>query len=245
MTIELEPSGDAARYLTMDRVDLRRYAEALKRCLLLLRVEPGDILAYFEFGTSPVVYLSSSCYVPYLRRGAAEALGCITICNDGVATMSDRAVEILRYVRPRFFFVRVDCLFPFVSACERTGIQASRYVEALVVTQNDGGVPRGLLERSSDSLGVPIYRLPRCDEALFFAPECPECRCLHTWPEMYRVELAAPGTLDAVPSGQRGLLRVSNRFVRSRPRSQVLTALEGQLAEGSCPRGPEDLRLYP
>ncbi|MDE3077282.1 MAG: hypothetical protein KGJ86_17845, partial [Chloroflexota bacterium] len=82
-------------YQAFDETDLNQYAEALRRCFLQLGLRAGDTIALVDFGTSPVVYLASVCYTPYLSQGAADALGCQVVCNDGVANVSQRGVEIL------------------------------------------------------------------------------------------------------------------------------------------------------
>lgn len=243
VTFQLDYAEETPLYLGLDRGDLRRYAEALRRCLGLLDPRPGDVLAIFDYGTSPVAYLASATYTAYLGQGAADAFGCTTICNDGVTQMSHRAVEILKYARPRFFFLRPECLQPFLAACEAAGVQASRYTEALVATHNEGTIDAGLLARCQERLGLPLYQLARSDAALFMAMECPECRLLHTWPDLYRVEVVSPDTLRPVAGGQPGLLVITSRFARVCPARRLLTRLEGRLVAPGCPSRPGDVRL--
>ena len=241
VTYQLDYAEETALYLGLDRRDLQRYAEALRRCLVLLDPRPGDTLAIFDYGTSPVAYLASAEYTPYLRRGAADALGCTTICNDGVTHMSARAAEILRYVRPRIFFLRLECLAPFVTACEAAGLQASRYLESIVATHNEGSLDASVRRRCQERLGVPIYELARSDAALFMAMECPECRLMHTWGDLYRVETVDGDSLEVV-QGRPGSLVVTSRFARVCPAVRLLTRLEGRVAGPGCARGPGDLR---
>lgn len=245
VTLQLDYAEATPLYLGLDRADLQAYARALQRCLALLGVRAGDTLAVYDFGTSPVAYLASACSLPYLRQGAADALGCAVVCNDGVPSMAQRAVDLLRYVRPRFLLARVDCLQPLLAACEADGLVVPRHLEALVATRNEGRLDPRLREQLQQRLGVPVYLLPRSDLALFLAMECPECRCLHTWGDLYRVEVLSPEALGPAPPGQAGRLAVTARFARVCPTPRVLTSLEARLVEPGCPRGPRDLRLAP
>jgi len=241
LTVQLDYPEETALYIGLSKADLQRYAEALKRCLVLLGVRPGDTIALFEFGTSPVVYLASACYAPHLKQGAADALQCTVVCNDGIPSMSRRALDILRLVRPRYVFVRTDCLEPLLAACAAERVQLASYTHGLVVTHNDGApawkVPAP--ERAT----VPIYHLPRCDLALFMAVQCPACRCLHFSPDLYTVEVVSPGSLRPAAGGRSGRLVITNRFVRASRAVRVLSQLEGRLIPGTCASAPADLRL--
>jgi len=243
VTFQLDYPDDTALYAGLGKRDLRHYGEALRRCLVLLGVRPGDTLALLDYGTSPVVYLMSVAYTPHLKRGAADALECTVVCNDGVPSMSSRAVEILRYVQPRYVFVRSDCLQPFLSTCEAEHLKPGRYTEALVVTHNDGATNPMLLGRPRTRLDVPIYHLPRCDLAFFMAMECPHCRLLHSWRDLYLLEVVGPDGPRPAGEGSSGRLVITSRFARTCRAVRVLSQLEGQVVAGGCPRGPDDLRL--
>ena len=82
--------GSSMTYAELDRSS-RDFAAYLQRTLGLRK---GDRVAIFDYGTSPLSYLAASSFTPYLDRGAADLLGCLPVCNDGVANMSPRAVEI-------------------------------------------------------------------------------------------------------------------------------------------------------
>lgn len=243
VTLQLDYAEETPLYLGLDRADLHAYALALRRCFALLDLRPGDTVALYDFGTSPVVYLASACYTPYLAEGAADALGCTVICNDGVPNMNYRAVEIVKYVRPRYLVLRLECLQPFLAACEAEWLRLARYTEALVATANEATLDARLRDQVQERLGVPVYQLPRADLGLFLAQECPSCRLVHTWSDLYLVEALDPDSLQPVADGQPGLLAMTSRFARVCPAIRVLTQLEGRLESGGCPRGPEDVRL--
>jgi phenylacetate-coenzyme A ligase PaaK-like adenylate-forming protein len=243
VTLQLDYPEESPLYLGLDRADLRRYADVLRRCLALLGAQPGDTVAVYDYGTSPTAYLASGAYVPYLRLGAADALGCTVVCNDGVSNMAQRAVDLLKYVRPRLLVARVDCLQPLLAACEADGVVVASHLEALVVTHNEGRLDVRLRAQCQQRLGVPVYELPRSDLALFMAVECPECRLLHTWPDRFDVELLSPDGTAPADTDQPSRLVITPRFARLWRIPRVLTGLEALPAQPGCPRAPGDLRL--
>jgi len=235
---QLEYDTQPALYLALDRADLRRYVEVLKFCWSLVGLRKGDRVAIFDYGTSPLSYLAASSFTPYLERGAADLLGCLPVCNDGVSNMSPRAVEILRYVRPRVLFIRHDCLHALATEIERQALRPADYTQALVVTENESLLSDA--ERSSfeKRLGVPIYRLLRIDAAMFLAMECPRCRLLHCRQDAYFVE-----TLAERDDAAENPLVVTNWFAGTSPTVRYLSQVRGSLETSGCPGGPKDLRI--
>ncbi|MBI4487751.1 MAG: hypothetical protein HY694_01580, partial [Deltaproteobacteria bacterium] len=228
VVFQLEYDTEAALYLAFDRPDLEHYAEALRRCWSLLGLGHGDKVAIFDYGTSPVSYLASSFFAPYLRRGAADLVGCLPVCNDGISNMSQRAVEILRFVRPRVFFLRNDCLRPFVAELEREAIRLSDYTQALVAAENEGVLSKADQDTYERMLGVPIYRLLRIDAAMFLAMDCPECRLLHSWQDLYFVETVTEAVEEAAGQGQNSLV-ITNWFAKACPTVRYLSQVKGSL----------------
>lgn len=243
VTVQLDYAEETHLYVGLDRGDLKRYAAVLRRCLALLGLGPGDVVAFYDYGTSPTVYLASACYTPYLTQGAADALGCTVICNDGVPNMGHRAVDLVKYVRPRYLFVRPECVQPFVAAAEADGDRIERYLQGLVATCNEGPFDPRLPEMVQQRLGLPLYWMPRSDLALFMAQECPECRLVHTWRDVYTIEVLTSDSLEPVPEGQMGVLAITSLFARVCPAIRVLTQIQARVVPGGCPRGPEDIRL--
>jgi phenylacetate-coenzyme A ligase PaaK-like adenylate-forming protein len=242
LAFQLEYDLEAPLYIGLDRTALRGYVDALRRCWSLLGLGKGDTVAIFDYGTSPVSYLTSSTFTPYLNKGVADVLGCLPICNDGAANMCQRAVEILKFVRPSIFFVRADCLPPLILEIERQLSRLADFTNALVVVENEG-----LLSKSDQSLyesrtGVPIYRLLRMDAAMFVAVECPQCRLLHCWQDLYLVESAADGFGDTDdPLGSS--LVVTNWFAKTCPTIRYVSQVQGALESTGCSRGPQDNRI--
>jgi phenylacetate-coenzyme A ligase PaaK-like adenylate-forming protein len=239
VALQLEYDTEAPLYVGFGAGELRGYAEALRRCWSLLGLGQGDSVGIFDYGTSPVSYLASSAFTPYLRRGAADALRCLPVCNDGGANMSERAVEIVKFVRPRVLFVRADCLHPFALEIEKQSLDLSAHIAALVAAENEALLPQAEREMYERRLGVPIYRMLRIDAAMFLAVECPQCRLLHSWHDLYLVEsLAGPaGDEDSVS------LVITNRFARSCPTIRYVAEVKGSLRAPGCPAGPKDIRI--
>ncbi len=243
VVFQLEYETESALYLGLDRVALRGYAEALRRCWSLLGLAKGDTVAIFDYGTSPISYLASSTFTPYLGQGAADVLGCLPICNDGVANMSQRAVEILRFIRPRILFVRTDCLQPLAMEIERQLPRLADYTSALVVAENEGLLSKGDQDAFERRLGVPVYRLLRIDMAMFLAVECPECRLLHSWQDLYFVESVTEGLEETSGDRRENSLVVTNWFAKACPTIRYQSQVKGSLEPAGCPRGPQDYRI--
>lgn len=240
VTVQLE--AEPSLYLRLTSRELGKYAGALARCWSLLGLGRGDIVAIFDYGTSPVTYLASSAFFPHLRRGASDLLGCLPICSDGLPQMAPRVVSIIRYVRPRALFMRPDGLLPLADHAEREGLVLSKYVRSIVVSQDEGLLGAKAKAEWQARLGVPVYSLLRIDRSLFLAVECARCRAFHTWPDLYRVLSLEPGSLRALPAGEEGLLRVAPTFARSLI-GEYVSSLTGALLEGGCDHGPEDQRI--
>jgi hypothetical protein len=241
LIFQLEYDTETPLYLGFDGAMLRGYAEALRRCWSVLGLGKGDSVAIFDFGTSPISYLASSGFTPYLGNGAADALGCLPICNDGVANMSPRAVEILKFVRPRAMFIRRDCLYPFTVEVERQLGVLSDYVETVVVAENEGSLSPHEQVLYARRLGVPVLRLLRIDAALFLAIECPDCRLFHTWEDLYLVE-SVGGDLD-IPPGDENCLVITSWFAKACPAIRYLSQARGNLQTPGCSNAPKDPRI--
>lgn len=237
VAFQLEYDTGDALYAALDSRELALYAEALRRCWSSLGIGRGDSVGIFDYGTSPVSYLASSIFTPYLRRGAADILGCLAICNDGAANLSRRAVDIVRFVRPRVLFLRTDCLHPFAAEVGRASLRLSSYVDTLVAVENEAVLSRADRDSYQATLGVPIYRLVRADAAMFLAPECHRCGFFHIWPDLYYVEASNHG------DGQPSRLVITNWFSRNFPAVRYLSQINAGLEPAGCPAGASDLRM--
>ncbi|HXG52730.1 MAG TPA: hypothetical protein VNN77_15140 [candidate division Zixibacteria bacterium] len=239
VVLQTEYDVDPPLYVGFEPSVLRTYAGALARCWSLLGVTKGDRIAVFDYGTSPLSYLASSLFTPYLGRGAAEILGCLPICNDGTANMAPRAVEILRFVRPRVMFVRPECLHPLATEISRKRLSYADCSSALVVAQNEEILSREDQAGYEDIFGVPVYRLLRIDIAMFLAVECPHCRLLHSPHDLYFLENGGE------PSGnfRKDPLLVTNWFARSLPTLRYLSRARGTVVSSGCPLRPRDQRI--
>lgn len=243
VVFQLEYDTETPLFLPLARSTLKGYAKALTRCWSLLGLERGDRVAIFDYGTSPMTYLASASYTPYLSRGAAEVLGCLPICNDGVANMSQRAVEILKVIRPRILFLRSDCLMPLINDAEAAALHLPDYVRALVIAENEGALSQMDQQSFERRLGVPIYRMVRVDVGMFLAVECPQCRLLHTWQDSYLVENAEGDMGEPANGPVRSPLVITNWFDLACPTLRYLSVIKGALMPPGCSKGPQDQRI--
>ncbi|MDE3074299.1 MAG: hypothetical protein KGJ86_02630, partial [Chloroflexota bacterium] len=140
----------------------------------------------------------------------------------------------------RYAIVRGDCFQPLLAACAAQGLDPARYTQGFVVTYNERSFEKRRRERWGQRLGLPVYELRRSDLALFMALECPQCNLLHTWSDLYQVEVVSDDWLQPVAGGEPGRLVITSRFARCCPAVRVLTQLRGRIVDGACPAGPAD-----
>jgi len=242
VAIQLEYDTEIALYAALDSYELTLYAEALRRCWSVLGIGQGDGVGIFDYGTSPISYLASSAFTPYLHRGAADILGCLAICNDGAANLSQRAVDVVRFARPRVLFLRTDCLYPFATEVTRSSLVLSSHVDTLVAVENEAVLSSADRDSYQTTLGVPIRRLVRADAAMFLAPECPRCSMFHVWPDLYFVE-TFDEEKNQQSSRQPSRLVITNWFSKSFPAIRYLSQINAVLESTGCPAGSTDLRM--
>ncbi len=187
VSLQIEATGEPPIWTALNPPELDRWAEVVARMWSLWGATAGEAIAFFDYGSSPLVLLASGGYVGYLRRGAAERLGLVAICNDGVATMAPRMVGIVQTVKPTMLVVRRDLIAPFASALETTGVSLADTARWIAISEVEGTVTRQQAESASAALGVRVNRILRCDGAFLLAGECPQCGCFHL-DSRYRAE---------------------------------------------------------
>ena len=228
--LQLEATAEPSIWIALDPPELDRWAGVIERMWKRWGTATGETIAFFEYGSSPLVLLASSGYVGYLRRGAAERLGLTSVCNDGVAAMAGRMVTIVETLRPSMLIVRRDLAVPFTMALEAVGVKLANRVRWVAISEVEGAASRIEADEISARLGVPVWRVLRSDAAFFLAGECRGCRAFHVDKE-YRVE--------ALPSGH---VAVTTRFANACPaiRFDIGTA---RLERGGCALEPRAQRI--
>jgi hypothetical protein len=228
--LQLEATEDPPIWIALNPPELDRWADLIARMWSRWGTRPGETIAFFEYGSSPLVLLASSGYVGYLRRGAADRLGLTAICNDGVAAMAPRMVAIIETLRPSMLILRRDLAVPFAMALEASGVRLADCVRWVAVCEVEGAISRTEADQLSARFGVPLWRILRSDAAFLLAGECPGCRAFHLDRE-YRAD-----QLDA------GHVAVTARFAKVCPavRFDIGTAT---LSKGECALEPRAARL--
>jgi hypothetical protein len=231
VAVQVEAAEDRPVWVGLDAAELDTWARAMEAMLARWGLGPNDTLACFEYGSSPLVFLTSASFAPYLTRGAADGLRATVLCNDGVASMAGRMVEILRLARPAACIVRSDVLAPMAQAIADAGVAVSEICRWMAVVAVDD-VPRAQdLNRYAQAWSVPLRRVARADAAYFLAGDCPSCEVFHVDQEIY--------DLEALPEGGVG---VSARFARTCP--AVAYRLEpASLLPPGCERDGQAWRL--
>jgi len=185
--LEVQPERPGAGFLELSREALAGYAEALGHAWSVLGVGAGDRVVIYDYGSSPVAYLASRAFAPYLERGASELTGATVLCVDGLADNVGRLTHVLRHFKPRFLFARAE-LAPLLLAGP-TAMPVEQRAARLVLSA-DGDTParseRALWERRWPG-GLSL--LARCDAAAFLAAECPRCRALRVPEDLYETRV--------------------------------------------------------
>ncbi len=228
--LQLEATEDPPIWIALEPRELDRWAGVLERMWSRWGTAPGETIAFFDYGSSPLVLLASSGYVGYLRRGAAERLGLNSVCNDGVAAMAARMVAIIETLKPSMLTIRRDLAVPLAMALEASGVSLAGRVRWLAISEVEGAISRAESAQLSARLGVPAWRILRSDAAFLLAGECPDCRTFHLDRE-YRAE----GLVAAH-------VAITAAFAKTCPaiRYDIGTA---KLLHGGCAREPRATRV--
>lgn len=232
-------------YWALGRTEMAEAARALAHSWRGLGIRPGQRVAIYDYGTSPLTLFASAHYLPYLRAGAADLLGCVPICNDGLPEMAFRALHLLRYVRPQTLFVNGEAMEALLSQALRQGWRAEGLDCTVVVSTDEEAVPPAGRRRWSEGLGLPVRSLLRADAALFFAYPCPQGEGYHASPRHYLLEVLSEEGRQPVGEAEVGLLTVTNLFLRSCPVIRYVTDLRASLRPGPCPCGAPEPAILP
>jgi hypothetical protein len=230
VALQMEATGEPPIWTALNPPELDRWAEVVGGMWSRWGAVASETIAFFDYGSSPMVLLASGGYVGYLRRGAAERLGIFAVCNDGVATMAPRMVGIVETVKPTMLVLRRDLVAPFVSALETAGVSLAQTVRWAAVSEVEGTVTREQAQAAASSLGVRVLRILRCDAAFMLAGECSECGCFHL-DRRYRAE--------QLPSGE---VAITTTFAVTCP-SVRYNLGAARLAGAGCPLEPRAQRI--
>ena len=242
--ISIQLDYDFPIYIAMDKSDLNKYANVLKECWISFGLDKGDFVEIYDYGTSPLSYLASAGFIPYLKEGVAETLGCIPICNDGLPELAYRAVHILKYVRPKLIFIRYENLYPFISVIINESINLKDYTQAIVVSGNEEILTGEAKEHYKKQLGVPILNMLRIDIAMFLSVECPlNHGVFHSWSKFYCVEIVDEYTFKPIAFGGRGLLTITNLFAKACPTIRYVSNIPVSLDINECRCGISNIRV--
>ena len=229
VSLQLEATGEPPIWARLNAPELDRWAGVLARMWSRWGTTPGETIAFFEYGSSPLVLLASSGYVGYLKRGAADRLGLAAICNDGVASMAARMVSIVEHVKPTMLMLRRELASPFAAALDASGVTLAGHIRWAALCEVEGASPATEAARVAEALGVPVYRVFRSDAAYLLAGECPECRKFHLDRE-YRARAVGDEIV------------VTARFARACPAVNANIGA-ARLIDGGCNAAPHAQRI--
>jgi len=235
--LAVQPERPGAGFVELSREALCGYAEALGRAWGALGAGAGDRVVIYDYGSSPVAYLASQAFAPYLERGAAELTGATALCVDGLVDNVGRLAHVLRHFKPRFLFARAELVPLLLSG--PTAMPLQQRAPRLVVSI-DGDTPAHSERASWEGRwrgGLSL--LARCDAAAFLAAECPRCRALRVPEDLYETRITrAPGARSP-HALQPGMLTVRPRFLEIDPITTELSVLPGAKGAGCSHEGLE------
>lgn len=217
-------------YLTID--DLLFLADSLCDCWRMLNIKKGDKVLICEYGSSPASFLISKFFVPGLLKGAAESIGFIPICNDGIPELMSRGIFIIDKLKPKAVLIRMDLLPIFMSDLNRMGIKLQdRDVKTLLVTADDGFLSCYERERFERILGVRLCFLLRSDVASFISLYDEE---LHFPEDSYFIEVVDPESKERLEYGEKGRLVLTNLRSRGCVAIRYMTSLMAKRVDERC-----------
>lgn len=232
---------DLPLYWSFSRSDLRAMAELTAETWRHVGVAEGSRIAFYDYATSPTVLFSSRSFVSHLDAGAADLLGCLPICNDGLPELAERCVHVLEYMRPSFLFVDNGLMEPLLRALANRRIDGS--LTRVVVTGDEDPVDPGRLIDWSRSMGCEVVQVLRIDAALLLAPPCSaDPVAFHPDERSYAVETWDEDRPRRHENGPLPLV-VTNLALESTVVVRYATALSGTVSDGLCVCGRSGPRV--
>ena len=219
--------------------DLKAYAGVLSDAWHQAGVRAGDRVAIYDYGSSPITYLSSRAICPHLQQGAADRMGAVVICNDGLPELVERWWHLLTYFQPQILFIRCDSMGPFVGLLTRWGGWPAPPPRQVVVSGNEEWPAAREIDGWERALGVAVRRLVRADLAMWLALECPAGR-VHVDSERYLIEVVDAQSQMGLPAGEEGVLTITCLFARTAPSIRYISTISGRLCLEACPCGEAD-----
>jgi hypothetical protein len=228
--LTVQPEHPGAGFLELSREALAGYAEALGRAWGVLGVGVGDRVVVYDYGSSPVAYLASRAFAPYLERGASELTGATALCVDGLADNVGRLAHVLRHFKPRFLFARAE-LAPLLLAGP-TAMPVEQRTARLVLSADSDTPARSERASWEGRWRGGLSLLARCDAAAFLAAECPRCRALRVPEDLYEARITRALGLRSPHEQGRGLLTVRPRFLEEDPITTELSVRSAAKGNG-------------
>jgi phenylacetate-coenzyme A ligase PaaK-like adenylate-forming protein len=216
--------------------DLEAYVGVMSDVWHQIGVKADDRVAIYDYGSSPVTYLSSRVISPYLWQGAADRAGAVVICNDGLPELVDRCWHLLTYVQPQVLFMRCDNVDPFLRLLTRREGWPATPPRQIVVSGNEEWPDMQEISAWERALGTPVRRLARADLAMWLALECSESR-IHMDSDRYLIEVVDPQSYTVLPTGEEGVLTITCLFGKTAPSIRYVSTIFGRLCSTVCSCG--------
>lgn len=227
---------DQPLFWALSSDDLNAMARLIAGAWSRLGIGAGSGVAFYDYATSPCVLYASRSYIAHLDAGAADILGCVPICNDGLPELADRCRHILEYVDPAVLFVDGELVGPLRRALDRSPM--TKRPANVVITSDEAVVDPAQLEEWRRALGTDVTQMLRVDGALLLAPPCSTASMtFHPDDGGYLVETS---NLEGAADNR---ITVTNLAIRSSVVVRYVTELIGEVHEGTCPCGHTGTRV--
>lgn len=227
---------DVPVFQGFSRYDLEAYAGVMSDAWCQVGVKADDRVTIYDYGSSPVTYLSSRVISPYLRQGAADRAGAVVICNDGLPELVDRFWHLLTYVQPQVLFMRCDNVDPFLRLLTLRGGWPAPPPRQVVVSGNEEWPGAQEIFAWERALCTPVRRLARADLAMWLALECSGGR-IHMDSDRYLIEVVDQQSYSVLPAGEEGILTITSLFGKTAPSIRYASAIFGRLCSTACSCG--------
>jgi len=246
LTLQLDSEVEDVRYVRVTQQDLKLLCSKLVSFWRMFGIRRGDYVSIYDYSTDPVTFLASGPFTGLLKKGVAEILGCVALCNDGLPEFVLREIHVLKMLKPRVIFVRNDLVSLLAQRLSHEGTSLRELgVEKAIVVSNVCMPTAEEMRTYIRCTGIETHSIFEINSALFISADCSSHEGLHVPADMYYVEVVDAEAGRAVKSGQLGHLVITNLFSQTVPAIRYFTDVRVSISKKTCRCGSRWPRLLP
>ncbi|MGC8969477.1 MAG: hypothetical protein ACP5ID_00025 [Conexivisphaera sp.] len=141
IVLQLEPVEGRSSYVELGPAELEGLAASVACSLRAAGVRAGDKLLVYDFSTSLASLALTRAYVPGLRAGACDEIGCSVMSLDGLPSLAARAAFFYSLMRPEALIVRRELLAPLRARLRQEGLRSNPKLRSLIEVSRDPLAP--------------------------------------------------------------------------------------------------------